>query len=233
MKNKQIKTNRSSVITMVSVVVPVYNERENIDRLHRELQRALNGIPSEIIFIDDGSEDGSSTEIMKHKNIDLIQIKHAGKTEALKTGFIAAKGEIIITIDADLQEDVSQIPYMIELLSSGYDFVQATRLHRKDSMILKKIPSFFYNIAIFLICGSYFKDINCGFRAFTVEAAKKISWTTGAHRLLPMMVALDGGTVRCYPVAHYKRRAGKAKFNSPARFMDAIIDLIRYRMEVK
>jgi len=233
MKQTRSETDKSSVITKVSIVVPVYNEIGNIDRLHRELNNALKGIPSEIIVVDDGSDDGSSKAITKYKNFKFLRIKHAGKTKALETGFMASTGDIIITIDADLQEDVSQIPNMILLLSSGYDCVQAIRMHRNDSMIVKKIPSFLYNMIIFLVYGKYFTDINCGFRALTSEAAKTISWINGAHRLFPLMVALKGGTVKCFPVTHYKRQAGKAKYNSPVRFLAAIADLIRYRLEVK
>jgi len=233
MVNNGLTTDMSPSTIKVSVVVPVYNEVGNIDRLYRELKKALTGIPSEIIFVDDGSEDDSGKAIKNHKDIKLLQIKHAGKTSALKAGFMATTGNIVVTIDADLQEDVSQIPNMIQLLSSGYDGVQAVRLHRNDSMIVKKIPSFLYNLMIFLIYGKYFTDINCGFRAFTSEAVKSIVWIRGAHRLFPLMVVLKGGKVKCFPVLHYKRQAGKAKYDSPSRFLEAIGDLIRYRMEVK
>jgi glycosyltransferase involved in cell wall biosynthesis len=212
----------------VSIIVPAYNEAGNIPLLVQELVPAVAGLEVEIIIVDDGSTDGTSHRVPDGPPFRCVRQSHEGKTAALRRGFAEASGDVVVTIDADLQEDPQHIHAMLTLLEE-HDCVLGIRSSRTDSLIGKKLPSRLYNGLIRLWFGRNFRDINCGLRAFRRDALGNLVYFPGAHRLFPLMVHRAGGSVRLMPVRHQPRRFEEAKYSSPMRFFPAVADLIRLR----
>jgi len=204
---------------MLSVAVPVFNEEEVIEEFFKELFKFLSKIDkdAEIIFIDDGSTDNTLGLLKKlaEKN-DTIKIfsfrKHRGKAEALTLGFKKAKGEYILTIDADLQDRPDQIENLIKKSKEGWDLVSGWRKNRKDS-IFKKISSKVFNLISSIFWGLKVNDLNCGLKLYTREAAKSLNLYGGMHRFIPLLLFQEGFSVTEVPVIHDKRRLGKSKYN--------------------
>ena len=216
-------------VTSISVIVPIYNEVENIERLHGELTDALRDFDAEIIAVDDGSTDGSGDEIRRFEAFEYVGIARSGKSAALRAGIERARAPIIVTIDADLQEDPQEISKMVGLLDENCDCVVGYRQRRSDDFFAKKLPSWIYRIMIFVLFGQYFIDINCGFRACRTDVLRSIPWFDGSHRLLPLMIRQRSGHVVQVPVRHRQRQAGTSKFSSPQRFFPALETLLKLR----
>jgi dolichol-phosphate mannosyltransferase len=212
-----------------SVVVPVYNEAECIAFLYAGLEAALADYRYEIVLVDDGSTDASRAEIARFPAFRCVGIPHAGKSAALDAGIRAARAETIVAIDADLQEDPSQIPRLLAALDRGAALAIGCRTPRVDGLWRKRIPSAIYRGFLLLLFGMRFRDINCGLRAARRDVWDNIAWFPGAHRLVPLLLARRGFAVAQIPVSHRRRMHGQAKFDSPWRFFEGFRDLLRVR----
>lgn len=208
----------------ISLIIPVYNEEENILPLHKSIVNSLKNIDYELIFVDDGSYDKSVEKIksLKNNKLKLFELKkHCGKTLAWKKGFENARNEIIVTIDADLQNDPLDIPKMIDKLDEGYDFVNGYRAHRKDSFV-KKISSKIANYTRKKILGDSFSDVGCGLKAFRKKCLKGAVYFEGFHRFLPTFAEMKGNKICEIEVNHHPRIHGKTKYGTFDRFFKGI-----------
>ncbi len=213
---------------MLSIIIPVYNEEKNIQLLYSQIKKAIKQ-NHEIIFIDDGSTDNSFNILKKlHKkdsSIKIIQFrKNFGKTPALMAGFELAKGNIIITMDADLQNDPQDISRFLEKIKQGYDVVSGFRYKRKDS-ILKKIPSKFYNWLARKLTKVNLHDFNCGFKAYRKEVLKNLNLYGEMHRYIPIFTELQGYKTTEIKIIHHKRKFGKSKYGF-FRLLKGFLDLL-------
>ncbi len=216
----------------ISLILPVYNEKESLKQLYEETVAVIDGLRlnCEIIFIDDGSKDGSLELLRdlesKDKRIGIIHLnRHLGKTLSLRYGFIQTKGDIIVTMDSDLQDDPKDIPRLIQKLKEGYGLVCGWRWQRKAG-IFKSILSKIFNIIVSLITKIRLHDINCGIKAFKKEAIDKIELYSGLHRYIPVLVYIKGYKVTEVKVNSRPRIYGKSKYGI-GRYIIAGIDLFR------
>lgn len=215
----------------ISIVIPLLNEEESIRPLVEEINNAVNTISPdhEILFIDDGSTD-NSLKIIKdlartNKKIRYISFrKNYGKSAALNVGFNNANGDVIITMDADLQDDPDEIPNLLSKLEEGYDLVSGWKKKRFDPFI-KKHSSRFFNFVTGLMTGIKIHDFNCGLKAYRKEVVKNIDVHGELHRYIPVMAYWKGFKVSEIVVKHHPRRYGKTKFGI-SRFFKGFVDLI-------
>ncbi len=215
----------------VSVVIPLYNEEESLGPLYIEIKKAFLKISCEyeILFIDDGSTDKSLENLrqLKKENNRLRYIsfkKNYGKSAALQVGFKNAKGDAVITMDADLQDDPAEIPNLLAKLDEGYDMVSGWKKKRHDPFI-KKHTSKLFNYATRLFSGIKIHDFNCGLKAYRIDVIKRIHVYGELHRYVPVLANWEGFSVTEIPVKHHARRYGKTKFGI-SRFFKGFIDLI-------
>jgi len=220
----------------LSVIIPAYNEEKNIFPLFNRLKNELNSIKRhyEIIFVDDGSTDKTLFNINKikreNKNIVIIHsIKNQGLSSALSAGFKKASGNIIITMDGDLQNDPKDIKKLLKELSKGYDIVCGWRYKRRDSLFIKEIPSKIFNFLLKSLFKLKTHDSSCTLRAYTKESIRGLKLSRGMHRFIPLILTKRGCKVGEIKVNHYPRIYEKAKYNSPKRFFRGAVDLIRLR----
>ena len=215
----------------ISIVIPLLNEEESIRPLVEEINNAVSSISPdhEILFIDDGSTD-NSLKIIKdlartNKKIRYISFrKNYGKSAALNVGFNNANGDIIITMDADLQDDPDEIPNLLSKLEEGYDLVSGWKKKRFDPFI-KKHSSRFFNFVTGLMTGIKIHDFNCGLKAYRKEVVKNLDVHGELHRYIPVMAYWKGFRVSEIVVKHHPRRYGKTKFGI-SRFFKGFLDLI-------
>ncbi len=204
---------------MISIVVPVLNEEESLEPFYQELHKIILElkVDYEIIFIDDGSTD-NSLEILKKlfKVNDKIRIfsfrRNLGKSEALSLGFIKAKGDFIITLDADLQDKPSEIPKLLRIAKDGIDVVSGWRKNRKDKSRMLIISRLF-NFLMGMLFNLHLHDYNCGIKLYTRDAAKSLRLYGGLHRFIPLLAYEQGFTVDEVIVEHASRKYGKSKYN--------------------
>lgn len=213
----------------ISVVIPVYNEEENLYELYDKIKKSLSEYDYEVIFVDDGSTDNSWKVIKKIADEDkkvkgLKLSRNYGQTFALYAGFQEAKGDIIITIDADLQNDPDDIGKLIEELQKGYDIVSGWRKDRKDPFLTKVIPSKIANFLISFITGVKLKDYGCTLKAYKADVIKNIKLYGEMHRFLPALCAFEGAKISEIPVKHHRRKKGKSKYGLTRTFK-VILDL--------
>lgn len=218
----------------ISVVVPVFNEEENLPILLRSLAEVLKGLglPYEMVFVDDGSSDGSrrvlKAMISQYPFLRIIGFKeNRGLSAALLAGIREARGAKIITLDSDLQNDPVDIPKLL-IYSDQYDMVTGWRLKREDPW-LKRISSKIANAIRDQISRENIKDIACTFRIFKKECFRDIPKFNGMHRFLPTLVKMEGYRVIEVPVSHHPRKYGKSKFNIRNRMVRSFIDLLAVR----
>ena len=220
-----------SKMVYISIVIPVYNEEESITELHNKIKETLENINKdyEIIFVDDGSND-KTLEILDriHQSNDKVKAisfqRNFGKSAALSVGFKEAAGDIVITMDADLQDDPQEIKRFIEKLNEGYDMVSGWKYKRKDPLT-KRIPSKFFNFLTRVSTGIKIHDFNCGFKAYKKEVIKNIKIYGELHRYIPVIAKWNGFKVGEIKVLHHQRKYGKSKYGS-SRLFKGFLDLI-------
>ncbi len=215
----------------ISIVVPVYNEEESLPELEKAIQAALaNKFSYEIIFVDDGSSDGSWAVIKSLSEqksfVHGINFSHNyGKSVALQAGFETVKGDYVVTMDADLQDDPNEVPEMVQMLKDGYDLVSGWKKERHDPLS-KTIPSKFFNYVTRKAAGIELHDFNCGLKAYRADVVEDIYLYGELHRYIPMLAKREGYTrITEKVVKHHPRKYGKTKFGL-SRFMNGFLDLI-------
>lgn len=234
MKFMKIQNNFRENIDSVSVIIPLFNEAGSLEDLFREITSVFTSTQQtyEVIFVNDGSNDESQKilDAIVAKNpsgiVKAIELKrNFGKAVALGVGFSVAKGDIIITMDADLQDDPNEIPRFIEKINEGYDVVSGWKTERKDSFI-KNQTSKIYNYFTSLLSGVHIHDHNCGFKAYRSEAIKDLDLYGQLHRYIPVLVSASGYTrIGEIGVHHRKRTFGSTKYG-PKRFIHGLLDLL-------
>ncbi len=220
---------------ILSVVVPAYNEEQNLKPLYLEVEAALSGLHRhwELIFIDDGSSDGTLKVIKElaqgDSRIRFVSLaRNCGQSAAFGAGFQAAKGELIVTMDADLQNDPADIPRMLEELDQGFDMVIGWRTNRQDTRS-KKLASKFGNAVRNKLSNETVKDTGCSLKIMRAAMAKKLPMFTGMHRFLPTLMKLEGARVAEVPVNHRARRHGTSKYGVLDRALTTWYDLLAVR----
>jgi len=218
----------------ISVVIPLYNEEDSLIELHEKIISNLENflIDYEIIFIDDGSIDSSWSVIKnlcssskKTKGVQFLT--NYGKSMALSEGFKLAKGKIVITMDADLQDDPKEIIPLYKMITeNNYDIVSGWKKKRYDSLIFKNLPSKLFNFAARLSSGISLNDFNCGIKAYKSDVIKEIELTSGMHRYIPVLAKKSGfHNIAEKIVKHHPRVHGNTKYG-PDRFIKGFLDLI-------
>lgn len=215
----------------LSIIVPLYNEEESIPQLVEEIRDAVKklSLEYELIFIDDGSKDGSFKQIISLASSDS-QIKclrfrrNYGKAAALSEGFKEAGGELVITMDSDLQDDPSEIGALIDKINEGFDVVSGWKKSRKDPWS-KKLPSKLFNLVTGIMSGIRIHDFNCGLKIYKADVIKTISVYGEMHRYIPVLAKLAGFSVTEVVVNHRARLYGKTKFGT-GRFLKGFFDLV-------
>lgn len=215
----------------LSIVVPLLNEAESLPELKEWIDRSLEGFTYEIIFVDDGSTDGS-WEVIKglsrSGNVRAIRFRrNYGKSAALYEGFAAAGGDIVVTMDADLQDSPEEIPEMVRMIrEDGYDLVSGWKFRRKDNTFTKNIPSKLYNWTARKVTGIKLHDMNCGIKAYRADVVKNIEVYGEMHRYIPYLAKNAGFTkIGEKKVRHQKRKYGTTKFGLN-RFVHGMLDLM-------
>ncbi|MDX1638684.1 MAG: glycosyltransferase family 2 protein [Balneolaceae bacterium] len=215
----------------VSIVIPVYNEVQSLAELNGGVREALDGrYTYEVIFVDDGSEDGSWDVIRElsstFNNTSGIRFqRNYGKSTALQSGFERAAGRFVVTMDADLQDDPDEIPEMIGMLEEGYDLVSGWKKERHDP-ISKTIPSKFFNKVTSFVTGIDLHDFNCGLKAYRREVVESIYLYGELHRYIPLLARWEGyNRITEKVVQHHPRKYGETKFGL-SRFMNGFLDLL-------
>lgn len=216
----------------LSLIIPVFNEEENLPLLYQEIKEVLNSFPgrAEIIFVDDGSTDNSFSVLKKIQagdpSVKLIRLRrNFGQTAALSAGFDYARGKIIITLDADLQNDPHDIPQLIAKIEEGYDMVNGWREKRQDKFLTRRLPSMIANWLISLLTGIRLHDYGCTLKAFRQEVIKNIRLYGELHRFIPAVASSLGVKIAEVKVNHRPRRFGRSKYNL-FRFPRVILDML-------
>lgn len=216
---------------MISAVIPVYNEVESLEQLHRELSDVArdNGYEMEIIFVDDGSHDGSWDKIRQLTESDsrvrgIRFRRNFGKASALSAGFEAARGRFVVTLDADLQDDPREIPRFLKAMQGDLDVVSGWKKVRHDPFH-KVIPSRMFNWLVSKMTGVGLHDHNCGFKCYRREIFEEVRLYGELHRFVPVLAAARGWEVGELVVNHRPRRFGKSKYGV-RRFVKGFLDLL-------
>lgn len=216
----------------LSLVIPIYNEVESIPKLYQKLSVVLEEQRCiyEVIFVDDGSTDGTFAALRelngRDPHIRVIQFRrNFGKTAALVAGFDHCRGEVIITMDADLQDDPEEIPHFLEKLTDGYDLVSGWKKDRQDPLT-KTLPSKVFNKVVSASTGIHIHDFNNGFKAYRREVTEELKLYADLHRFIPVMATWRGFRVAEIPVKHHPREYGKSKFGA-GRFAKGMLDFFK------
>jgi glycosyltransferase involved in cell wall biosynthesis len=215
----------------LSIVIPLFNEQESLTPLVEAIATVMEaeGYSYEIIFVDDGSTDGSFDVIRslkaRYTQIRAVRFnRNWGKAAGLSVGIAAARGEIIVTMDADLQDDPAAIPALRAKLSEGYDLVSGWKKIRHDPASFT-IPSRIWNFATSILAGVKLHDFNCGLKAYRAETAKSLEIYGERHRYLPVLAHWDGWRVAEIPVTHHERKFGRSKYGFN-KFIRGFLDLL-------
>ncbi|MBN1670718.1 MAG: glycosyltransferase family 2 protein [Kiritimatiellae bacterium] len=216
----------------LSIVIPVYNEEESLGPLCEKLTAALSelGKTYEVILVDDGSTDRSWDTLLalakRHPHLHVIRFrKNFGQTAAMSAGFREASGEVIITLDADLQNDPADIPKLLARIADGYDVVSGWRRDRKDTFISRRVPSILANALISRLTGVRLHDYGCTLKAYRREVMKNVHLYGEMHRFIPALAHWVGGTVDEVVVQHHARQYGTSKYGI-GRTTRVILDLL-------
>jgi len=219
----------------LSIVVPILNERENLEPLFARLGEALASLSCdyEIIAVDDGSTDGSFAVLERlHQADPRIKVvrfrRNFGQTAAFAAGFDRARGEVVITIDADLQNDPADIPRLLDKMAEGYDVVSGWRKNRQDRFLNRKLPSMIANRLISIVTGVHLHDYGCSLKAYQRDVVKNVRLYGELHRFIPALASWMGISVAELPVAHNPRRFGRSKYGL-SRTVRVVLDLLTVR----
>jgi hypothetical protein len=223
---------------LLSVVVPVKDERENVRPLFERVRAALDGSDAgawELVLVDDGSTDGTFREIealaTADERVKVVRLRrNFGQSAATQAGLDAARGDVIVTMDGDLQNDPADIPLMLAKLNEGYDAVLGQRQKRQDKLLLRKVPSLAANWLIRKVLGVPFKDFGCTLRAVRREVFEGLVLYGEMHRFVTALVIQQGATVAQVPVRHHPRTAGASKYNL-TRTVRVVLDLMTVKFQ--
>ena len=220
-----------NIVGRVSIVAPVYNEVDSIYPLYESLAKMMDGLgrPVEVILVNDGSTDGSAERLdeiaEKDERFTIVHLRrNFGQTAAMAAGFDIARGEAVIAIDADLQNDPADIPAMLAKLDEGYDVVSGWRKDRKDKWLTRKLPSGIANWTISKVTGVHLHDYGCSLKAYRAEVLKDVKLYGEMHRFIPALAYLAGGRVTEMIVKHHPRVHGKTKYGL-SRTLGVVLDL--------
>ena len=216
----------------LSVIVPFYNEEENIDRMHGAISEALEplNISFEMIFVDDGSRDRTlelaARLAMKDRRVKVVQFKkNYGQTAAMAAGIAVGEGRVLVTMDGDLQNDPRDIVRFLEKITEGYDIVVGWRRDRQDRFWSRKFPSMIANRIIASVTGVAIRDNGCSLKAFRADVIKSIPLYNEMHRFIPAMASVAGPKIAEIPVIHHARKFGASKYGL-SRIYKVILDLL-------
>ncbi|HJX38506.1 MAG TPA: glycosyltransferase family 2 protein [Anaerolineae bacterium] len=216
----------------LSIVIPVYNEEENIEPLYRGLKDVLTGLGKsyEVIVVDDGSTDGSFDALRRlhHEDPDLKVIRlrrNFGQAAAFAAGFDQAAGEIIVSMDADLQFDPADVRKLVDKMAEGYDIVSGWRVDRREAFLTRRVPSAVANRLISWITGVRLHDYGCSLKAYRAEVIQSVRLYGELHRFIPALASSIGVEVAEVPVSHHPRRFGKSKYDL-SRTLTVMLDLL-------
>ncbi|MHB2017550.1 MAG: glycosyltransferase family 2 protein [Candidatus Xenobia bacterium] len=217
-------------MTYLSVVIPLYNEVGNVAPLYERLKSSLArvGRPYELIFVDDGSTDGTvkALKAIEDEAVTVIALRrNFGQTAALAAGIDVARGEVLVTLDADLQNDPDDIPGMLERLDEGFDLVTGWRRHRKDPFLTRILPSQLANLVISRSTRTPIHDFGCTLRAYRTSLLKEVHLYGELHRLLPALLSHLGARICEVEVQHHPRTWGRSKYGL-ARTLKVLLDLM-------
>ncbi len=216
----------------LSVVIPIKDERDNLRPLHDRLRQALEplGRSYEIVFVDDGSLDGSFAVLEglagADPHVKVVRLRrNFGQSAALQAGIDWSAGEVLVTLDGDLQNDPADIPRLLDKLAEGYDAVLGLRARRQDHFLIRKVPSYLGNWLIRKVTGVHIKDMGCTLRAMRRDLALALPLYGEMHRFIPVLAQQHGARLAQIPVRHHPRTAGKTKYTLSRTFR-VVLDLI-------
>jgi glycosyltransferase involved in cell wall biosynthesis len=216
---------------VISVVVPLLNEEGSLDELYREIAAALEPRTEEfeVVFVDDGSTDGSLGVLTRlhdeAPNVVVIHLRrNFGKAAALQAGFLEARGDVIVTIDADLQDDPAEIPQLLAKLDEGFDLVSGWKARRNDPF-LRRVFSRVFNWATGVISGVHLHDVNCGLKAYRADVLQDMRLYGELHRFVPVLASYQGFRIAEVSVNHRPRRHGSSRYG-PERYLRGFFDLL-------
>lgn len=206
----------SALAPELSLIIPVMNEEENISHLLSAVRTAFQEISYEVVLVDDGSTDQTKKKILEYADAATVLVElrgNYGQSTAITAGIDYSKGRYIAMMDGDLQNDPSDIPFMLKLLKEGdWDMVAGNRVNRKDGLLLRKIPSKIANALIRNMTGIYIKDYGCTLKVFRREIAEDLGLYGELHRFMPVLAKLRGARITQVDVKHFHRRFGKSKY---------------------
>ncbi|NEQ31631.1 MAG: glycosyltransferase family 2 protein [Leptolyngbya sp. SIO4C5] len=216
----------------LSLVIPIYNEYESIPRLLDKVLQAADALASayEVICVDDGSTDGSAKLLKElaaqHSQLTVLLLRrNYGQTAAMAAGFDYARGQVIITLDGDLQNDPADISKLLHKLNEGYDLVSGWRINRQDNQVTRLLPSKIANWLIGRVTGVNLHDYGCSLKAYRTEVVRDMNLYGELHRFLPALASIEGARIAEIPVNHYARQFGQSKYGLGRTFR-VIMDLV-------
>jgi glycosyltransferase involved in cell wall biosynthesis len=221
----------------LSIIIPLFNEEENVQLLHQRLCESLGAYewPYEIVYVDDGSTDATFSRLRqlaeRDTHVCIVQLKrNFGQTLALSAGIEQSAGSILVFMDGDLQNDPRDIPRMLAKLDEGYDVVSGWRKERKDALLSRRLPSWLANRLIASVVGVQIHDFGCSLKAYRREIFTHLRLYGEMHRLLPAYAALAGARIAELEIAHHPRRFGTSKYGL-SRTARVRLDLLRLKFE--
>jgi glycosyltransferase involved in cell wall biosynthesis len=222
---------KRTALPAVSVVVPLLNEQPSLTPLYHELADVLDGVDRgwEVVFVDDGSSDGSYAELVRlhaeHDNVQVVRLRrNFGKAAALSVGFEQARGDVIVTLDADLQDNPTEIPRLLAKLDEGFDLVSGWKRDRQDPLS-RRVVSRVYNGTTSLITGVHLHDMNCGLKAYRAEVVRSLHLYGDLHRFVPVLADQRGYRVAEIAVDHRPRAHGRSRYGLE-RYLRGLFDLL-------
>jgi glycosyltransferase involved in cell wall biosynthesis len=220
----------------LSIVIPVFEEEENVEPLVRGVCEAVRPLarPFEVVVVDDGSRDATlerlKTLLRAHPELVVVALRrNFGQTPALQAGFDRARGDIIVTMDGDLQNDPADIPLLIERIDAGADVVSGWRVDRQDTLVLRKLPSWIANRMIRWITGVPVHDQGCSLKAYRQQVVRRLGLYSDMHRFIAVMTMPLGARIEEIPVRHHARVAGASKYGI-SRVFKVLADLLTIQM---